>query len=116
MGECKYNMSVHIGRYNQQPVELSLNKEFVLTFQINILPACPVLHKALFQAQAEAEEKVKDLKNSEGQKVQTEYDDEDASLDTADMSISIAASDLDLQKENYDLQKLVENYESKLDK
>ena len=57
VAEQKYNMSVHIGQYNQPPVEIMLTNEIRLIFQLNILPACPVLHKALFQAQAEAEAK-----------------------------------------------------------
>lgn len=120
MAEQKYNVSTHIGLSNQAPAELSLGKEFTLRFQLNILPACPVLHKALFEAQREAEEKAA-LNGSQMSERSSEYVAADETADTSmsegveDASISLKQTDVDIMNENRDLKELLENYELKLD-
>jgi len=120
MSEQKYNVSTHIGLSNQAPTELALGKDFTLKFQVNILPACPVLHKALFEAQKEAEEKA--TLNGGRPEASSEYTASDDMNETAasegleDSSISMKETDIDIMNENKDLKELVENYELKLDK
>lgn len=57
VGEKKYDVTAHIGQVDSAPVELQISKDISLSFKINILPACPKLHRNLFEAANEADKK-----------------------------------------------------------
>ena len=72
-------MTVHIGQLGKPPVELEIAKGVKLVFDINILPACPKLHRDLFEAANYAEKKYSImLLNKGGKKLDESIEEDDS--------------------------------------